>query len=226
MNIAEFLEYRSNCPLCGDKLITFLHSQKQQSVKHEENRLVFQFRMDGLKKQDAHYKIGYSFGLKDNSWQMEAYQYDMRLDNYITNRVMERFKELDKNLGSYVFYRACTGPKCYCYNYKSNRFKLSYATGQIMNLTDRSAVLRVSTEYIGMCTPLDKGFKIYKLLNDYSGGKSNLVYGRHQDPCIARSDWGTNNPPIHELDLIQTAIIKFSTKQDTMERINKLLVFS
>lgn len=226
MNIEEFLNYQTTCPLCGDKLTTFLHSQKQQSVKYEENRLVFQFRMDGLKKQDAHYKVGYSFGMKDNSWQLEAYQYDMRLDNYITSRVMERFKELDKNLGSYIFYRRCTSPGCYCYNYMSNKFHLSYATGQIMNLTDASAVLKVRTEYIGMSAPQDKGFKIYKLLNDYDSGKSNLVYGRYQDRHIARSDWGQNNPPIQEMDFIQTAVIKFSSKDETMERINKLLIFS
>lgn len=226
MNLSEFLEYRSSCPMCGDKLTTFLHSQKQQSVKYEEDRLVFQFRMDGLRKQDAHYKVGYSFGMKDNSWYMEAYQYDMRIDNYITTRIMERFKELDKNLGAYAFYRRCTAPKCYCYNYVSNRFHLSYATGQIINLTDRGPVLRVRTEYIGMVTPLDKGFTIYKLLNDYGGNRSNLVYGRHQDKHLARSDWGQNNPPIQDMDFLQTSIIKFSSKDETMDRIHKLLVFS
>lgn len=226
MNLKEFLNYRTSCPLCDNNLSTFFHSQKQQAVKFEEDRLVFQMRMDGLKKYAANYKVGFSFGREDSSWQIEVYQSDSRLDSYLTTSVMDRFKELSKNLGSYKFYRQCTHPKCNRFNYSSNLFNLNFKTGKVQGLTNGDSDLNIQTEYIGMVEPVDGVFKIYKLLNDYSRSTSTLVYGRWTDEYIARADWGTTHPPIDSLGLIQIPLVRFSSKVETMNRLNKLLLFS
>lgn len=226
MNLREFLNYRTSCPLCDNNLSTFFHSQKQQAVKFEEDRLVFQLRMDGLKKYAANYKVGFSFGRDDGSWQLEVYQSDSRLDSYLTTSVMSRFRELNKNLGDYKFYRQCTHPKCNRFNYSSNLFKLNFKEGRIQGLTRGTPDLNIQTEYIGMTEPVEGGFKIYKLLNDYAKPSSTLVYGRYPDEYIARADWGTTHPPIDSLGFIQMPLVRFTSRVETMDRLNKLLLFS
>ena len=226
MNLKEFLNYRAVCPLCDNNLSTFFHSQKQQAVKFEDDRLVFQMRMDGLKKYSANYKIGFSFGREDSSWQLEVYQFENRLDSYLTTSVMSRFRELSKNLGAYKLYRQCTHPKCNRFNYSSNLFRLNFKTAKIEGLTNGRPDLNIQTEYIGMSEPLESGFKIYKLLNDYVRSSSNLIYGRYAEDYIARADWGTTQAPIDSLTHIEMPLIRFSSKQETMDRLNKLLIFS
>lgn len=226
MNLKEFLNYRTTCPLCDNNLSTFFHSQKQQSVRYEDDRLVFQMRMDGLKKYSANYKIGFSFDKDYNTWQLEVYQYENRLDSYLTTSVMSRFRELNKNLGNYKFYRQCTHPKCTRFNYSSNLFKLNFQEGKIQGLTNGASDLNIQTEYIGMTEPVESGFKIYKLLNDYGKSSSRLIYGRYADEYIARDDWGTTQAPISSLTYIEMPLVRFSSKVETMERLNKLLIFS
>jgi len=225
MNLKEFLEYRKICPICSDVLVTSFHSQKKQIIRYEDDRFVVIFRLDALKKKQINYKVGYSFGFENNSWHVEFYsQDDKRFENDSPNFLRDRFKELDKNLGQYKFYRHCTG--CCCYNYSSQDFYLDYDLGLIEELI-------VNVEYIGMLQPVESGFKVYKLLNDYGGGKSTIVFGRHHSELIARSDAGVvNKGPFittsygSNLDMIQTPIIKFTSNEETMERINKLLIFS
>lgn len=221
MNLKEFITYRNNCPICNDKLSTFFHSEKQQSFKYEEDRMVVIFRMDGLKKHQINYKVGYSFGPEDNSWQVEFYNQDgIRFEKDSPYHLMDKFRELNKNLGLYKFYRVCTAPKCHRYNYSTNQFSLKYKRHNIGDLS-------IKTEYIGMTMPTENGYKIFKLLNEYaSPSRSTVVYGKHKEESIARDDWGMHNPPLDNLDILQTHIIKFSSKEETMERINKLIIFS
>jgi hypothetical protein len=77
-----------------------------------------------------------------------------------------------------------------------------------------------------MSSPADDGYKIYKLLNDYNLKTSTLVFGRHKDEIITRHDWGVGNPPLDSLDMIQTNLIKFTSKEETMDRLGKLIIFS
>ncbi len=223
MNLREFIAYRETCPICKDVLVTSFHSQKKQSIRYEDDRFIVVFRMDSLKKKGIDYKVGYSFSLEDHSWYVEFYtNYDVRFENDSPNFLRERFKELDKNLGEYKFYRHCTG--CCCYNYSSNDFYLDYDLGTISDLM-------VNVEYIGMLQPIETGFKVYKLLNDYGGNKSTLMFGKHHSENAARSEGVVLSKRasalnFYNLDVIQTSLIKFSSQEETMERIKKLLIFS
>jgi len=220
MNLQEFIDYRKICPLCEYPLKLSFHSRKQQTVKYEDNRMLFLFQLNGLKKNQIDYKVGYSFGLKDNSFYVEFYTRDeKRFENDSPEFLRIRFKELNTNLGKYCFYKHCAN--CECYNYSSNYFLIPL---NIVHIED----IAISTEYIGMAQPFKEGFKVYKLLTDHINFKSTLLFGRHKSDLIVKSDYGMVNflNTSYSLDMIQTAPIKFSSKEETMNRISKLLIFS
>jgi hypothetical protein len=79
-----------------------------------------------------------------------------------------------------------------------------------------------------MAQPFKDGFKVYKLFNDHINLKSTLLFGRHENDLIIKSDYGMVNfaNSSYKLDMIHTATIKFSSKEETMNRISKLLIFS
>jgi hypothetical protein len=223
MNLRDFLNYRTSCPLCKGGLTTILHSHKRQSIRLEDNRLLIIYALDGLKRNQANYKVGYSFGMYDNSWYAEFYNKDgKRFENDAPDFLRVRFKELDKNLGSeYKFCRYCD---CRRYNYISNIFKLDY---KLANIGD----LSIHKEYFGMAQKLlDGNYKIYKLLNNYLESKSYLVFGQDLSDISAGYDW-TMDPRFsslskHNLDQIQTSLIKFTNKEEIVDRLSKLIVFS
>jgi hypothetical protein len=225
MNLQQFINYRKDCPICDKQLKLAFHSKKQQSYRYEDGRLIFLFDLRALKKGQTHYKVGYSFGLEDNSYYIEFYtSKDKRFDDEAPDFLRARFKELDKNLLAYRFFKYCPG--CSCYNYFSNNFLLKKTL---------TVQLGVETEYIGMHQPIDNRYKIYKLLNNYTDGVSFLIYGKHWSEDMARDDsdmLGNNPNPTNlningsKLELIQTPLIKFVSKQETMARLNKLILFS
>ncbi len=216
MNLEEFLAYRECCPVCTSRLVTCFHSEKKQSIRFEDNRLLITFPLNALKKHQIDYKVGYSFGLTDNSWYVEFYNKDnVRFEIDSPQFLRDRFKELDSNLGSYKFYRHCAA--CRRYNYSTNSFALNYEKGVINKLC-------MNMEYIGLSIPFDKGFKIYKLLNDYMSNKTKLLYGKSADEEPTTYD-ASNSTKFMEL-LEMNSVVKLSSSQEVAERIDKLIVFS
>lgn len=215
MNLQEFIAYREKCPICENKLITNLHSQKRQTIRFEDNRLLVVFRLDALKKHQIDYKVGYSFSLEDNSWYVEFFnQDDKRFETDSPLFLRDRFKELDKNLGGYKFYRHCTW--CKRYNYSTNTFYLNYKTGMVDKMC-------MNMEYVGLSTPVDKGYKIYRLLNDYMSSKTTLMYGKQRNEESTKYDFSVG---VKFLDILETPVIKFTSAQETVDRLGKLIIFS
>src|SRR5271169_3011569 len=101
MNLGEFIGHRSHCPLCGTALVTGFHSNRKQSISYEENRASISFKLDGL-----------------NQFQKE-YVYH----NVAPAFLIDRFKELHKNLKIFRFYRGCTS--CEEYAYGSKQFDIN-----------------------------------------------------------------------------------------------------
>jgi len=235
MTLNEFLQYKDKCPVCGYKLGTFLHSEKQQKMKFENDRVVFEFRMDPLKRKQVAYQVGYSFGIEDNSWQLEIYRDGFRIESYFTTDLLNRFKQLDSNLGAFKFYKRCNSSFCGCFNYSSNKFKVKY-NGTLLFLENDNSLF-VKTEYVGIADQLPnphsmgamvetREYKIYKILNDYKTQSTNLIFGRCKNEEIARADWGIYNPPIDSLEMIMLPLIKITPKNELVERLNKLITFS
>jgi len=215
MNLTEFVEYREQCPICDSKLHFIFHSKKWQSMRYEDDRLLVIFRMDSIKKHQQDYKVGYSFGMKDNSWYVEFFSKDQkRFEEESPEHLRNRFKELDKNLKYYRFYKYCTS--CCRYNYSSNTFMLNQKTGHIDNLC-------LGNEYFGLSLPLEDGrYRICKLNNDYILNMSSISFSKEKSNVWARADSSTN-----EMSFIQIpSLIKFTTHDETIARINKLMVFS
>jgi hypothetical protein len=216
MNIREFINYRNDCPICNEKLTTFFHSEKHQRFKYEDGRLVAIFRLNGIKKHHIDYKVGYSFGMEDNSWQIEFYNQDeIRFESDSPNFLIKRFRDLDSNLKNYKFYRVCM--KCHSYNYSSNLFNLDFKTKKVIPLY-------IDSEYFGLSYKTNDEYRIYKLINFYNLNKSHLIYGKSQSENATKSDWAW--PLNVDFKLLETGLIKFSSKVEVVNRINKLLIFS
>jgi hypothetical protein len=220
MNLQEFINYRKDCPLCDSQLKLAFHSKRRQTHRYEDNRLLFVFDLNGLTNKQKNYKVGYSFGLEDNSYYIEFYsKNDQRFDNETPDFLRARFKEFNKNLLIYHYFKYC--PRCRCYNYSSNSFNMMTTIYDKHNIGS----LNVETEYIGMTKPaLFGGYKIYKLHNNYTDNKSILMFGKHTNEFAAESDYIYNIS--QKLDMIETSIIKFTSKDETMCRLSKLILFS
>ncbi len=215
MNLQEFLSYREHCPICNSKLVTCFHSEKKQSIRIEDNRLLVTFWLNALKKHQINYKVGYSFGLTDNSWYVEFYNKDdVRFEIDSPQFLRDRFKELDSNLGSYKFYRHCT--ECRRYNYSTNGFALNYKKARINKLC-------LNMEFFGLSIPTDDGHKLYRLLNDYMSNKSTLMFGRGAVDRLTYYDPAGSN---YGFQLLKTPLIKFTSSAETIDKLNKIILFS
>ena len=173
-NVKDWFDYRRNCPLCENVLITYLHSDRRQSIRFEDNRLVVIFPLDAIKgkKNQALYKVGYSFSLTDNTFCIEFYdKNNFRIDNEIPNFLSNRFKGLNTNLGFLKFYKECGG--CHRYFYSSNNFVLDLQ----LNCVEISPLY----EYFGFAENYggarDDRYRIYRLVNWLQSKTSYLSYG-------------------------------------------------
>ena len=99
MNLHEFLNHRIECPLCQGSLTTRFHSEKQQKIRYESDRIIFQINMDGLTPKQKDYKVGFSFGLHDHSAYIEFYEKN-GLDRVevLHKSLLDRFCKLNENL--------------------------------------------------------------------------------------------------------------------------------
>lgn len=223
MNLSEFQKYRENCTSCGYPMVTRL-GLRQQSSRLEDGRLIILFTLDkldrkcGRSREKEKYKVGYSFGLEDNSWHVEFYSKDgLKFVNEAPTFLMERFKELDKNLPDHTFFRICQN--CHSHFYQSNTFVLDRHNARILCPEDSIVVKK---EYLGIATPIeDQWFKILKIRNDYDGGTCHLSYGRTEHHYTAHAR--VEHSALHRVDL---PLLDLSNKQKVEERLHKLLVFS
>lgn len=214
MKLREFFEYRKECPICQTLLVTSFHSQRKQKTRYEDGRYLALFDLNALKKGSPNYKVGYSFGLEDNSWYVEFYTKDeLRFHNETQLHLMDKFKALDANLKNYKIYKHCT--KCKRYNYSTEYFKLDYKNASIGDIS-------VNTEFIVMLQPIaDDTYKVYKMLNYYNTNKTWLNYGKYSTDNMVIDDRTMELP-----NMIQTGMIPFTSHDETMQRVSKLITFS
>ena len=215
MNLKEFLDYRRVCPICNTGLSFYFHSNKQQKNRYEEDRMLILFDLNGLKKKHIDYKVGYSFGLNDSSFCIEFYTKDeKRFEGDSPLFLIDRFKELDKNLKGYRLHKKCSF--CRCYWYFSDILNLSYKYARVNDI-------QVEKEYFGMTqTTPDNKIKVFRLLNHNHTQESFLSCFYAQSDRDAMAEYSSPNDATH----MALPLIQFVSKEETMERIKKLLVFS
>lgn len=213
MNLKEFINYRFKCPLCDSPLAMSFHSKKWQNMKYEGDRMNIMFRMDKMNRSRKPYKIIYSFALNDNSFYIDFLSKEEQpFENEAPKHLMVRFRELDKNLKSYRFYKDCAS--CGCYMYSSNRFNLDFKKAVVHDLY-------IQDEYFGLSTPTTNGYRVFKLTNNYALNQSTLIYGTEVSDVWKRSDSNC-----HDMDMLRLSLLKFSSKDEMIDRLKKLLVFS
>lgn len=215
MNLQEFIDHRSICPICNTPTVLTFHSQKKQKLVSEYGNHVFIFEMRGLQKKQQVYQVGFSFNPATYDFNIEFYTDKKRLDDRINLTVIERFKEFYENLGVFKMHLHCK--ECYRYSLISDPVELDFQTCKMEPLT-------IFTEYFGLSSSEEEDGNdrsIYRLTNYPKDNISNLVYFKSDGVFAAELYQKGFNYPYLELPLI-----KFISSLETTNRLNKLLIFS
>lgn len=217
MNLKEFIKHREYCPICDTQLITEFHSSRKQTVKLEEHRFVVFFALDGSKAGQKPYTMSYSFDLTNLSFQVEFYTKD-RSTRFETAHdfLLNRFRELHKNLKQFQFVRKCSF--CRKYRYSTDKFQLDLKTATHPNLG-------VWSEDFGLVHLLGgkHEHRIFKLRNVYGEGSSTLIFCKGQ-PYDAEVEY--NLPKWQPATELKLPIIPFISKEETTQRLNNLIIFT
>jgi hypothetical protein len=223
MNLKQFFNYRKNCPLCDSPLTTYLHSKKRQVIKYENNRAVVIFPLTSIKSKKTEHKVGYSFGLDDHSFCVEFYDKNLfRYEKEVPLFLINRFKELSKNLKELRFYRVCNN--CQRYNYISFSFKIDFKNNILKPWRLRSEYFGFIQNYGG---GLDDRYRIYRVTNWHSlgnDGENESWINYWITKNVFEAEFDSPMPvPVNSLHL---PFIPFVSKEETLERIKKLILFS
>lgn len=183
--------------------------------------------MDGLTPKQKDYKIGFSFGIHDQSIHIEFYDKNgIDRIELLHKSILDRFKKLNENLSlikttkesmedaTYRVYRSCR--LCRRYEYSSGGFSICLNKQKYEDLA-------IASEYFGLTQKIDNGYKVYRLFNYYTANISKLMFGRFEHEWIVDLDAGS---PPERLDTIQTPIIDFVSAEETAARLNTLIIFS
>lgn len=220
MNLREWLNYQKNCPLCQAPLTTYLHSSRRQSVRWDEERMIVVYPLHD-KKLSSDYNVGYAFSLSSNQFGIEFYNKEgaVRVENSPFH-LMDKFKSLDRNLRHYKFYCCCSS--CQRYHYSSDVFRLDLKSSTFYP----ESGLSVFSEYFGLIQVMEKDsktlYRIYRLLNNYFNSSSQLIYWGSNDP--QETLWDKTVP--YGAEFLDLPLIDFISPEETLSRIQKLLVFS
>jgi hypothetical protein len=231
VNLKEWLNHRKNCPICEHPLTIYLHSQRRQSIKFENDRMIVIFPLTPIKNhKSVKYKIGYSFSLTTPEYYIEFYDQNLFPLKSVPFSIIKKFKELNKNLGLYGFLKMCN--QCQRYVCQSSSFVFS----QNGTLEINNPPFGIVSEYFGFLQTYggaqDNRHYVYRLFNIYgqfpsspnSNGSSFLDYWITNDISDAQHD--VIIPPDDRKNHLQLPLIPFVNHDDTLQRIKKLIIFS
>ena len=214
MNLQEFLNYRTNCLVCGENLYTKFHSNRKQSIKIIDDIFSVRFFVHNLNTKHfignsngkySKYKIEYNIKLNDNSVYIDFYdEYNKKLE-YIERQLIDYYHQFDRHMFSYKIYKIC-----YCgqYAYHSNNFNIDYYNQSIGKLD-------INSENI--CTSYND--KTFHVINFYTKNETLISLNGMFHPNPYQSLYGLKDD-----ELISTKIIKFD--KNLGERLSKLLIFT
>lgn len=215
MNLQEFIDLRSHCPMCDTPLITKFISDRKQKNKTENDRYVAVLVMRGMRSCEPDYEVGYSFGMQDNSLSIEFYnEWDM--SKSASNYMIKIFKDFHKNVAKSRFRFIRTCGMCFKYEMTSELIELDLKKAQYSSVEvhDESFVFTAET---------NEGYK-FILLDNYVGDpdpRSELCWWRSTTDY--RVEWAIPNNSSVKSGL---SLIPFVSKQETFKRLNNLIIFS
>lgn len=210
MNLHKFLDYRSKCPFCDDKLSFIFHSKKKQASVEDGDDVKIIFDLKSIKKGQRNYKVEFVINRHTNSFYIEFYSKDMvPFDNQVPAFLIKRFKDFSDNHQSFKFYKYCDN--CAHYNFQSQYFELDYATQSIDEIN-------IEMENFTFIQIEDNQRTITSMSNCYQDNETWIRRGKN-DIKERESLIDFGNP-------IGVSIIPFVSKEDTLNRLNTLLTFS
>lgn len=210
MNLHKFLNYRDTCPFCDDKLNFVFHSKKRQACVADGADIRIVFDLKSIKRGQKNYKIEFVINRHTNSFYIEFYNKDMTpFDNQVPLFLLKRFEDFSDNQGYFRFYKYCDG--CSKYNFQSQYFKLDYKN-QTIEQTN------IEIENFTFIEIDGNQRKMTKMTNYYQDKATWIT--RAQNNLEDREDLLDFHDPIC------VSIIPFISKEETLNRINTLLVFS
>ena len=218
MSLRKFLEYRVKRPLCNNPLSLFLSSKKQQKHIYEKNSLIIKFPMYNT-NHSHYYDVAYSFNLDSNSFWIDFYTKDnIKMEESLPIFLFKKFKGLDANIKIYKFYNVCE--KCDRYNYCSNNFSLNLTQGKI----DCDIIL--SSEYLGLSQKSGEYYKLFRIINSFNVSNSIIEYGRGKsfESLLMNGAWIDCSDITYTM--LKLPLINFSTEEEIINRLNKLILFS
>ena len=207
MNCSEFLDYRTTCPFCNNRLITKFRSNsgRTELLNYEENRLIANVKMDSLNVGGVSYLVGYSFGLKDNSFMVEISQ-DNNRSKYrdsVPLSLLRMYNEFTNNIVPFRMIQGCG----YCARYM-------YST---LPIVLGSATYDLSLYIETFLLQHNKG--LIKLVSTFDGNNSPSNSEISTYPYVNIWSHTYSEPEA------RTTYIPFVSNDETFERVHSLLAF-
>jgi hypothetical protein len=199
--------------MCSTALITRFISDRKQKNRIVEDRYVAILAMRGMKVNDPDYEVGYSFGLNDNSLSIDFYnEWDMSAS--VSTHMIKIFKEFHQNISKseFRFLRTCG----FCFKYEM----LSRPITMDLKESTYSSIEK-QTESFVFVLPTIEDKRFIRLDNHLHWNKSDLWWWRSD--MDYRMSWPLKTDCSHRIDL---PFIPFISKEETGERLNKLILFS
>lgn len=213
MNLQEFIDLRSQCPMCGSALITKFISDRKQKHRFIDNKYAAILVMRGMRSCEPDYEVGYHFGLEDNSLSIEFYN-EWNMSASASMYMIKIFKEFHKNLANtkFKFLRTCG----FCFKYEL----ISQPISIDLKRANYSSVIP-STESFVFTLPGGEDRRYIRLDNHLEWNKSDLWWWRSD--MDYRLDWSLKTNCSHRFDL---PLIPFVSNEETGRRLSNLITFS
>lgn len=208
MNVQEFIDHRTSCPICGNTTLNLsFNTLKRQVLHRDAERLLVIFDLNSTKKGQKNYKAGFSIDKITNEFYVDFYDYSTIDETYVDASpvfLLNRFKNHNQNMNEYKFYKTCL--ICNCYNYQSQYFKMDLQSRFIENLEIEHEVFSFKHDYC------DKKYSITLRNESLKESSFNIC----MLPTVTGKEFIKFNMPL----------INFTTPQEVGDRLIKLLVFS
>ncbi len=214
MNLQGFLDHRTHCPFCGNELFTNYHCARRQTLRFEEDRMIFISRLDDYpyRISGVKYKIGYSFDPKGDGWCAEFYDGEnKRLRQIPMHLIRKLMDKIDKSTYQpSCFIKQCTSRLCGMYACGTTDFDLDFKRPII--------TFDIQEEVFTLGQESESGLKTFVLRNRPMENATHLSCS--VDPSASTKIYPGNTTTI------KLPLIPFVSKEETLARLNKLIVFS
>jgi len=210
MNVQQFIDHKTTCPICNNKVLNFSFISKKQILHRDGDNLLVIFDLNPIKKGQKRYKVGYSINKITNRFHIEFYESDS-IDEKYYNEVplflMDRFVNFHENQHEFKLYKECF--ICKTYSYQSQYFKLDLLKHEIEDIQIES--------------------ESFSYLHRYNNKQYSIVVRNYEDKSSFNVVWRLNilgYNKTKEFALTDVARLDCSDLDKLGDRLINLMLFS